>query len=396
MVETNALASVSPLTPFCGANQQRLQLELKTRKLPQDTQHLLQQIRLKLAEAMPNSQPLDFTVAICTYNGETRLPAVLECLLWQLNIQHLAWEVIVVDNNSSDGTAQVVNAFQQKWPRHLPLRYAFEPQQGASFARQHAIEIARSPLVGFLDDDNNPSLTWVAAAYRFGHQHPQAGAYGSRIRGDFEINTPPHFERIASLLALTERGPDPLLYNPQQKVLPPGAGLVVRRQAWLQHVPSTLALSTKFGERQAGEDLEVVLHLQNHGWEIWYNPAMRLYHRIPVTRLKRDYLIKLCRGIGLSRHRTRMLSFRRWQQPLVTPFYALNDLRKILRHLITYPRANFTETVPACELTLYLYSLISPLYLGGQGVQQWLRSSPIAPKSSAQDVQIGASQKGLV
>ncbi|ASC73566.1 EAL domain-containing protein/glycosyl transferase [Halomicronema hongdechloris C2206] len=320
-------------------------------------------LRHLFSRLFPDRVLLDFTVAICTYNGEYRLGDVLACLPWQINTEDLVWEVLVIDNNSCDGTAQVVAAFRQTWPRHIPLRYGFEPKQGASFARQRAIEMARSPLVGFLDDDNIPSMTWVAAAHQFSQQYPQAGAYGSRIRGDFEINPPEHFERIAALLALTERGPHPLPYPRTQKVLPPGAGLVVRRQAWLQTVPRTLALAGHIGSRETGEDLEVVLYIQKAGWEIWYNPAMRLYHRIPGNRLKREYLLLLCRNIGLSRYGTRMLSLPAWKRPLMIPLYAGNDLRKIARHLWTYRTTAFTDTVAACELTLYSYSLLSPFYM---------------------------------
>jgi glycosyltransferase involved in cell wall biosynthesis len=332
--------------------------------LPRYTQDLIRRLRLKVAEALPEKLPLDFSVAICTYNGEQRLPAVLKGLLWQhMQGQPLAWEVIVVDNNSTDGTAAVVEAIRAQWPRDVPLRYTFEPQQGASFARQHAIQMARSPLVGFLDDDNIPSPIWVVNAYKFGHTHPEAAAYGSRIQGDFEVSPPPHFERIAALLALTERGSQPLIYNPAQKVLPPGAGLVVKRQVWLDTVPPVLSLGEAIGDRAAGEDLEVVLYMQRQGWEIWYNPAMRVSHKIPAHRLQRDYLIRLCRGIGLSRHRTRMLSVSPWQRPLMTPLYMANDGRKILRHVLRYRQQVMTDTVTACEMTLYLYSLASPFYM---------------------------------
>lgn len=368
----------------------------KQRPLPAHTQRLVQRIRLKVAEALPDRTPLDLSVVICTYNGEQRLPEVLKGLLWQMATQHLAWEVIVVDNNSTDGTAALVASFQQQWPRHIPLRYTFEPQQGVSFARQQAIQIARSPLVGFLDDDNVPGPLWVAMAHRFGQNHPQAGAYGSRIRGDFETSPPPHFERIAALLALTERGSKPLIYHPNQKVLPPGAGLVVRRQAWLDAVPPVLSLAGKIGSREAGEDLEVVLYIQRQGWELWYNPAMRVSHQIPAQRLERSYLLRLCRGIGLSRHRTRMLSFPRWQRPLVTPLYILNDGRKIVRHLITHGTEALTDTVAACELTLYGYSLLSPSYITLRSLRQswhtlrqrWVRdrsalgTTPLTPSAT--------------
>ncbi len=340
------------------------------RPLPSYTQRLLRQLRLKLATASPSPETLDLSAVICTYNGEQRLPQVLACLLAQLGTEHLAWEVIVVDNNSTDDTAQVVKTYQQQWPQDIPLRYAFEPRQGAAYARQHAIQIARSPLVGFLDDDNHPALGWVLAAHRFGQAHPQAGAFGSRIRGDFETSPPPNFDRIGAMLALTERGPKPLIYDPRQKILPPAAGLVVRRQAWLNSVPARLSLADAIGFRAAGEDLEVVLHMQRHGWEIWYNPAMRMQHQIPASRFERDYLLRLFRGIGLSRHHTRMLSVARWLGPLMTLLYMANDLRKIVRHLLRYRGEAIADTVAACELTLYVYSLLSPFYMVGRRQRQ--------------------------
>ncbi|MGB7313820.1 MAG: hormogonium polysaccharide biosynthesis glycosyltransferase HpsE [Nodosilinea sp.] len=360
-------SATSAPSAWAGSSQSKLlttsSICKAKRPLPSYTQRLLRQLRLKLSTAFPSQEALDLAVVICTYNGEQRLPQVLDCLLAQLGTDHLAWEVIVVDNNSTDGTAQVVETYQQHWPQDIPLRYTFEPRQGAGYARQHAIQVARSPLVGFLDDDNHPALGWVLAAYRFGQTHPQAGAFGSRIRGDFETTPPPNFDRIGAMLALTERGSEPLIYDPKQKVLPPGAGLVVRRQAWLDSVPEQLSLADSIGFRAAGEDLEVVIYMQRHGWEIWYNPAMRVQHEIPASRFERDYLLRLFRGIGLSRHRTRMLSVAWWLWPLMTLLYMANDLRKILRHLLQYRGEAIADTVAACELTLYAYSLVSPFYM---------------------------------
>lgn len=310
-----------------------------------------------------NPSYLDFSVAICTYNGERRLPDVLAALQQQIDLDGLTWELIVVDNNSNDATAQVVESFQANWPAHVSLRYAFEQRQGAGFARHHAARIARSQLIGFLDDDNVPAPDWIRAAYQFGQEHPEAGVYGSRIRGDFETAPPPHFERIQAFLALTERGSQPLLYEPSQKILPPSAGMVVRRQVWLDNVPEEQVLSGPTSSNiLAGEDLEAILHIQKAGWQVWYNPAMRVQHKIPSGRLQLDYLKKLFRGIGLSRYRTRMLSFPGWQRPLVLPLYTLNDSRKLLLHLLRYRMAVFSDPVVACEMTLYTYSLLSPMY----------------------------------
>lgn len=310
---------------------------------------------------------VDFTVAIPTYNGESRLPEVLERLRSQLHTEHLGWEVIVVDNNSTDNTAKVVQEYQANWSGQHLLRYAFEPQQGAAFARQRAIEEASSDLIGFLDDDNLPASDWVAAAYAFGQEHPDAGAYGSQIHGVFEVTPPQNFHRIAPFLAITERGPNPLQYKPNKKLLPPSAGLVVRKQAWLD-IPTQMVLRGRVsGNMLTGEDLEMLSHIQAGGWEIWYNPAMQVDHLIPHWRLQRDYLIPFFRGIGLSRHVTRMLSVKAWQKPLAIIAYITNDLRKILQYVLKYRLSVQTDIVTACEMQLFLSSLMSPFYLWKNG-----------------------------
>jgi glycosyltransferase involved in cell wall biosynthesis len=307
-----------------------------------------------------------FTVAIPTYNGEHRLPEVLERLRSQTDIEHLPIEVIVIDNNSTDGTAKVVQAYQANFP--YPLRYISELKQGAAFARKRAVLEARSELVGFLDDDNLPSLHWVAAAYNFAQTHPIAGAYGSRIHGDFEVEPPLEFQRLIPFLAITERGPNPLRYDPAKKLLPPSAGLVVRKQAWLNSVPQHTILSGRVeGSMLTGEDLEAIAHIQQAGWEIWYNANMEITHKIPRWRLEKAYLLPFFRGIGLGRYVSRMLSVKPWQRPWMLVAYSLNDLRKIIMHLLKYRTRINTDLAAACEMQLFLSSLISPFYLYSKG-----------------------------
>ncbi|NET21381.1 MAG: glycosyltransferase family 2 protein, partial [Okeania sp. SIO1H5] len=172
----------------------------------------------------------NFTIAIPTYNGAERLPLVLDKLLAQIGVEGLSWEIIVVDNNSTDNTKKIISRYQENWSDKIPLKYCYEAQQGAGFARKKAVEIASSPLIGFLDDDNIPAENWVAAAYEFAQKYPKAGAYASQIHGDFSGELPPDFDRIKSFFAITERGEQPLLYQPAIKVIPPSAGLVVRRE----------------------------------------------------------------------------------------------------------------------------------------------------------------------
>ena len=334
-------------------------------------------LRPIFSQIFPEKVQLDFSIAIPTYNGEQRLVSVLQCLRWQLNAHQLSWEVIVIANNSTDNTAAVVQKYQQGWCKQAPLRYSFEPRQGAAYARQNAINIAASPLIGFLDDDTLPGMTWLMSAYRFAKEHPQVGAIASRIRGEFETVPPKNFERIAALLALTERGSQPLMYFPSQRVIPPSAGIVVRRQAWIDNVPKNLVLTGRTSTSMlTGEDTESILHIQQAGWEVWYNPQMRLQHQIPSSRLTRRYLQTLCRGIGFSRCHTRMLGVRSWQRPLMLSLYIANDIRKIVRHFLRYRQEVIYDDVAACELTLYISSLISPLFMMQRNVRRLLRFWP--------------------
>jgi glycosyltransferase involved in cell wall biosynthesis len=309
---------------------------------------------------------VNFTVAIPTYNGEQRLSDVLELLRSQVISTAIAWEVIVVDNNSSDRTAQIVQAFQSDFP--VPLRYCFEAQQGLAHARHCAIEAARSDLVGFLDDDNLPEANWVEAAFQFAQAHPRAAAIGSRINADLAVAPPHHFEQISAFLALTQRGSKPLLYSPQRRLLPPGAGLVVRKSVWLRVVPKRLVLCGRVnGNMLAGEDLEALSYIQQSGWDVWYNPEMVIRHKIPASRLTEAYLIPLFRGIGLSRFVTRTAGLPSSQKALLFFGYLLNDLRKLLLYLAQHRTQIKQDLVIACHWELLWGSFMSPFYLWRNG-----------------------------
>jgi len=322
---------------------------------------------------------IDFTVAICTYNGAKRFPEVLERLraceqgtkLTQVDRAQIFWEVLVVDNNSADNTAKVVQDYQADWPISFPLRYCFEPQQGLAFARQRAVMEARGKFIGFLDDDNLPNSDWIATAYAFGETHPLAGAYGGQIHGDFEVEPPSQFKKIASFLAIVERGSTPFVYQRHQGILPPGSGLVVRKQAWCENVPIRLFLTGRIGGSMlASEDLEALLYIQKGGWEIWYNPEMEIFHKIPYWRMERNQLISVVRGIGLARHHIRMLRLKAWHKPWAFPVYFFNDLRKVLYFFTRYQSLIETDVVVACEMEFLLSSLISPFYLWYQSLKR--------------------------
>lgn len=332
---------------------------------------------------------IDFTVVIPTYNGAQRLPALLDRLRSQSSTEAIRWEVIVVDNNSTDDTQGVVQSYQAAWLPEVPLRYCLESQQGAAYARLRGVREAQGTWVGLLDDDNLPAPDWVLSASRFGHDHPQAGAYGGQIHAQFEGTPPENFKRIQSFFAIRERGPRPHRYIPEKLILPPAASVVIRKAAWMASVPDQPVLEGRIGSSMVGgEDFEIMLHMHRQGWEIWYNPAMHVYHQIPQKRLERDYLIGLSRGCGLCICQLRMINATGWQKPTIIAKILLGNLRRTVLHLLKYRQQVVTDVVAACELEFFLSSLVSPFYYLNQ---QWQSKSVSASAKASQGATNGLS-----
>lgn len=306
----------------------------------------------------------DFSVVVCTYNGEHRLPPLLDRLRSQLTPKNLTWEILIVDNNSHDQTAQCVRTYQNQWPARSILRYTFVPRQGLAYARRCAMQTVTSELVGFLDDDTLPAIDWVTQAYGFGQRYPQVGAYGSALEGHYESAPPEGFERIASCLAIIQRGDKPFQYPTKQGVLPAGAGMVIRRQAWQLCIPPEPALTGVCGKslQAKGEDVETLSYIRQGGWPIWHNPQMQLTHIIPAARLRPAYLLNLFQCIGVSRYPLRCVRYPSWQRPWMLLIHGLNDLRKLITHILHSKQLYPTDIVTACERTLLVHSLLSPIY----------------------------------
>ncbi|WP_017304860.1 hormogonium polysaccharide biosynthesis glycosyltransferase HpsE [Spirulina subsalsa] len=316
---------------------------------------------------------VDFTVAICTYNGAKRLPDVLDKLKACIESGRrshptLTWEIRIINNNSTDETQQVIEQYQTQWTPDVPIYTHFEAQQGLAFARQCAVEQAQGEWIGFLDDDNLPTENWIVSAYEFGREYPQAGAFGGLVKAAFEDTPPPGIERIQSFLAIVERGNVAFQYQLKTGLLPPGAGLVVRKDAWLSSVPKQLFLKGRIGEvKLASEDLEAVSLIQQKGWEIWHNPQMEISHKIPESRLQLDYLLTLIRGTGLARHHIRMTRLTPWQRPLAFLIYFCNDLRCLLLFWLKNSSQIHQDLVTTCQWEWLRSSLMSPFYLWSQG-----------------------------
>jgi hypothetical protein len=94
---------------------------------------------------------------------------------------------------------------------------------------------------------------------------------------------------------------------------------------------------------------------------------MKIYHKIPSWRLQKEYLIPFFRGIGLSRYVTRMVNIKPWAKPVFFLAYMINDLRKIVLHLLRYRFKIKTDLAASCEMQLFLSSFVSYFYLWKNG-----------------------------
>ena len=307
-----------------------------------------------------------FTVAIRTYNGAERLPAVLEKLWQQMGTEEIEWEVLVVDNNSQDETAKIVADHQKKWPLPLvPLRYIFEPRQGAAYARDRCVDEASSDLIGFLDDDNWPAPNWVAMAFKFGLEHPQIGAYGGNIYAHLDESPPDYFSQISYLLAVDDRGSTAYQYPRSfHRIVPIGPGLVIRRQAWLECVPQRRRLPGR-GDRFAGsaDDIEVVSYIHTSHWEVWHNPDLEVWHHMPAWRWEGEYLLKIAIESGLSDYACFVGQLRPYLRPLARllamGFVVVRSYR-LAGLYWRYRNKMKTDIAAACHFNEMLGKIMSP------------------------------------
>ncbi|WP_159784781.1 hormogonium polysaccharide biosynthesis glycosyltransferase HpsE [Sodalinema gerasimenkoae] len=322
---------------------------------------------------------MDFTVAICTYNGEQRVPQVLDALARQQGTEEISWEVLVVDNNSGDRTAEVVQGYDwaSRAPENSRLRWLLEPRQGTAYARRRAMEEAASEdWVGFLDDDNLPGETWVKEAFQFGcdreawgnRDRPKIGAYGGIIHAKLDAPPPDYFDAVKLRLAVYNRGDRPFCYarTAKPRIVPAAPGSVIRKQAWRECVPEKLLLQGRdeAGQTYVGacEDLETLFYIQNSDWQIWHNPKMEIWHHLPPSRLERDYLLKISRTAGLSNHALRIARLGGKVQVLM-PLYLLSDGLKLGRYYLKNSGSFAQDVARACEFQERIGRLLSPFYI---------------------------------
>lgn len=145
---------------------------------------------------------MKFSLALCTYNRSAMLQRALSSLA-ACDSPAREWELLLIDNNSSDDTRAVAQSFA----RQLPLRYVFEATQGLSAARNRALAEFRSDVLLFTDDDLEFDRDWPLAYSRAFDAQPQAAWFGGRVRPKWPEGAPRwlHDENLALITGLMVR-----------------------------------------------------------------------------------------------------------------------------------------------------------------------------------------------
>ena len=174
--------------------------------------------------------PVDVSIVISTYNRCDRLPRALDALLAQ-RTSGVAWEAVIVDNNSTDRTRAVVQAYIDRGDARLC--YVFEPRQGQSFGRNAGVARAEAPLIAFTDDDVCPSPDWVAGVKSAFAAYPNADFIGGKVLPRWQTEppdwlTPDHW----SPLALVDYGNDPIVFDARTPRPLVGANFAFRRSVF--------------------------------------------------------------------------------------------------------------------------------------------------------------------
>src|SRR5258705_11681666 len=241
------------------------------------------------------------TVAICSHNGSERLPQVLSHLGRQRIASKIQWEIIVIDNASSDDTSAVaLNSWRGN--SDVPLLVIREPQLGLTFARYRAIDEARFDIVSFIDDDNWVCPEWVDLALHIMVNNQNVGACGGDIEAVHDDAAPYWFERFKESYAVGIQGQRAGDITWDRGTLF-GAGMTIRKSAFQRmrsqgfHFNNTDRKGTKLS---SGADGELCYALRLAGWNVWYEPSLKLQHFLPQQRLKWNYIKRLWRGFGIS------------------------------------------------------------------------------------------------
>jgi glycosyltransferase involved in cell wall biosynthesis len=214
---------------------------------------------------MANSSEFALSLVVCTRNRAIHLLEALRSME-RISARH-PWELILVDNASSDRTSAILQAFALD--TQLPTSIAYAPKPGLSFARNVGWRKARAPIVAFTDDDCYPSEDFVDSVLDRFHD-PQIGYLGGRVLlydpDDYPISIQESEQRM--------------LFPPRSFIEPGlihGANFAFRNEVLrrMNGFDTRLGAGTKL---KSGEDCDALYRASMHGFLGAYEPSVVVFH----------------------------------------------------------------------------------------------------------------------
>jgi glycosyltransferase involved in cell wall biosynthesis len=237
------------------------------------------------------------SIIICCYNSASRLHDTLRHIFNQKVPDEIPWELIIVNNNSTDSTKEIAITEWGECNRKASFQLVDEPKPGLSYARKAGISAAKYTYSIFCDDDNWLDSEYVHIAYNVIVSNPSIGMLGGQSESVCEINEPEWFEEKKCYYAVGKQAGASCNVTTRGYLW--GASIVLRtevlRSIYSAKINSLLTDRTG-NDLSSGGDAEISKWFILLGYRLWYDERLLFKHYIPKERLTSDYFDNLMKG----------------------------------------------------------------------------------------------------
>ena len=240
---------------------------------------------------------LKISAVVCTFNREKYLVKALDSLASQ-TLSADFFEVVIINNNSTDNTEKVCKEFHQKYS-NIQYRYFIETNQGLSFARNRGIDESRAELVTFIDDDAWLDKNFLKELVDFMEQHSEVVSVGGTILLDYEDRRPNwQTKYLASLFGYFKYSDHCEAFKKTD--YPRGSNMTFRKSVFEQIGKFNTALGRIGQNLGGGEEKDIYQRIYSRGLTVYNLPTALVYHAVPVSRTSVDFIRKQAIGVGQS------------------------------------------------------------------------------------------------
>ena len=245
------------------------------------------------------------SIIICSYNRASYISDALTSLYRQTAVLN-EFEVIIVDNNSTDNTKEVYAAWRQT-NTNGQFTFISETKQGASFARNTGAAIAKGQWVCFMDDDAVATPNYVENILTHIQNTPDAVGFGGRIIPKYIPSEPKWMSYyVSSLVGNFDYAPIPCAF--ENGKYPLESNMIVKKSVYDKIGGFNVNLPGVVGTlRIGGEGKELFYKILALGHIIYYDPAICVHHVVEVKKLTSEYMYRVASGIGRG-EKTRTLA----------------------------------------------------------------------------------------